>query len=255
MRPGTSRFRTALDVAYPRPARLSDPHRESSKALTRAILAKPDNELAWSDFKEILGPYHPAGTYEESVYFLPLALEYIVSHDDVDLELVTPIIWFISEYADRLAADGLLPGARGRVSECFQMWTSRFEVIHFDHAACREKQWSLTYLDYVKNVEVVCVGMGDLVRFGRHVDLAEGFFRSLADHGSDPVKAAWFLEMSRSLTDVYTPPDHAAIRELLTAENLIRSAAAVVKSSLVAGERSPTYWRDTFEAVGLGISS
>lgn len=83
------------------------------------------------------------------------------------------------------------------------------------------------------------------------MDLAEGFFRSLADHGSDPVKAAWFLEMSRSLTDAYHPPAHAAIRELLTDKDLIRSAASVVQSSLVAGERSPTYWRDTFEEVGV----
>ena len=251
MRPDTSHFRTPLNVAYPRPSRLSDPHHDFSKRLTRAILVKPDSELAWYDFKSILGPYFPAGTYEESVYFLPLALEYIISHDPGELELVTPIVWFISEYADRLAADGLLPGARGRVSECFERWTSRFDVIHFDHDACRANGWSLTYLDYVKNVEVVCQGMCDLVRFVRHADLAEDFFRSLADHGSDPVKAAWFLEMSRSRTDVYQPPEHPAIRELLGDENLIRSAASVVQSSLVASERSPTYWRDTFAAVGV----
>lgn len=250
MRPSASQFRTPLDVAYPRPSRLSDPHHDFSDDFTRAILAKPDSELAWNDFKNILGPFLPAGTYEESVYFLPLAFEHIATHDDYALDLVTSIVWFVSEYADRLAADGLLVGSRGRVGECFGIWTSRFEVTHFDHAACRAKGWGRAYFDYVKNVEVVCEGMCDLVRFVRHADLAEDFFRSLADHGSDPVKAAWFLEMSRSRTDVYHPPEHESIRRLLADESLIASATSVVRSSLAASEPSPTYWQDTFAAVG-----
>ena len=250
MRPNTSPFRTPFSVAYPRPSHLSDPHHDFSDDDTRAILAKPDTELAWNDFKNILGPYLPAGTYEESVYFLPLAIEYIVSHEDGALDLVTSIVWFISEYADRLAADNLLVGSRGQVAECFQLWTSHFDVIHFDHAGCRAKGWGLTYFDYVKNVEIVCEGTCDLVRFVRHTDLAEDFFRSLADHGSNPVRAAWFLEMSRSRTDVYHPPEHEPIRRLLADEDMIRSAASVVQLSMVANERSPTYWRDTLAAVG-----
>jgi hypothetical protein len=250
MRPTNPKFRTPLDVAYPRPTRLSDPYHDFSDDLTHAILAKLDSELAWDDFQNILGPFLPAGTYEESVYFLPLALEYIAAHDDNALDLITSIVWFISEYADRLAADGLLAGSRERVGECFRMWTSRFEVIHFDRAACRAKGWGLTYFDYVKYAEVVCVGTSDLVRFVRHADLAKDFFRSLADYGSDAVRAAWFLEMSRSQDDVYHPPEHKTIRQLLADESLIRSAAALVRSSLVAGEHSPTYWRDTFAAVG-----
>lgn len=245
-------FRTPLNVVYPRPSRLSNPDHEYSDDFTNAMLAKRDSEFEWKDFKHFLGPYHLAGTYEQSVYFLPLSLKYIVTHDEDALDLITSIVWFISEYADPLAADGLLVGARGRVSECFEIWTSRFDVIHFDQTACQAKGWRrLTYFDYVKNVEVICEGTCDLVRFDRHADLAVDFFRSLADHCSDPIKAAWFLEMSRSQTDVYYPPEHPAIRELLGDKNLIRSAASVVQSSLVAAERSPTYWRNTLAAVGV----
>ena len=143
MRPNASQLRTPLDVSYPRPSRLSDPHHDFSDDFTRAILARPDRELRWNDFKNILGPFLPAGTNEESVYFLPLALEYIASHDDVALDLVTSIVWFVSEFADRLAADGLLVGSRGRIGECFGIWTSRFDVMHFDHASCRAKGWGL----------------------------------------------------------------------------------------------------------------
>ena len=252
MRSDISQFQTPFHVAYPRPSRLSNPYQEYSSDITRAIVAKADVQLVWSDFQVILGPYFPAGTYEESAYFLPLAFNYIVGHDGDALDLVTSIIWFVSEFADRLQADGLLPGSRGRVSDCFQMWTSRFDVVHLDTAACRAKGWRSTYFDHVKNVEVVCEGTYDLVRFKRHADLAEDFFHSLASHGSDPVKAAWFLEMSRSCTDVYHPPEHAAIRKLLGDATLIRSAASVVQSSLVASELSPTYWKDTFAAVGAG---
>jgi hypothetical protein len=144
----------------------------------------------------------------------------------------------------------LLPAARAQISECFALWTSKFSIIHFDEADCRAKGWSLPYFDLVENAEVVCDGTCALVQFGRHADLAENFFRSLADHGFDPVKAAWFLEMVRSQTDIFHPPHHAPISALLADECSIRSAVAVVKASLVASEASPTYWRDTLSALG-----
>lgn len=251
MPPGPSRFRTRFVTRYPRPLQLSDPHHDHPWHVTHAILAKPDAELTWVDFQTILGPFLPAGTYEESVYFLPLSLEYIVSNEAEALDLVTSIVWFVSECADRLAGDGLLEAARAQLSECFELWTGKFEVIHFDEAACKAKGWSLKYFDLVKNAEVVCDGMCALVEFVRHADLAENFFRSLADHGSDPVKAAWFLEMARSQTDVFHPPHHAPVSALLADPRLIRSAAAVVKSSMVASEAFPTYWRDTLAAIGV----
>jgi hypothetical protein len=251
MQPSASHFQTPLDVAYPRPTVLSDPFHDFFADTTRAILAKPDAEFGWSEFKNILGPFLPAGTYDESVYFLPPAFEYIVSHDDEALDLVTSIVWFVSEYSDRLAADGLLHGARERIGECFRIWTRRFKVMHYHESACRAKQWGINYLDLVEQSEVVCEGMCDLVRFGRHADLADGFFRQLAEHGSDPMKAAWFLEMSRARNDVRHPPKRESISLLLSDENLIRSAVSIVKSSLTATERSPTYWRDTIWEVAF----
>lgn len=92
--------------------------------------------------------------------------------------------------------------------------------------------------------------MCDLVRFVRHADLAKDFFHSLAHHGSDPARAAWFLERSRAWSDVHHPPEHETNRRSLADAKPIRSAASILRATLVASERSPTCWRDTLAAVG-----
>lgn len=242
-------LRTVLAVPYPRPAQLSDPENEFTDDFRRAILAKSDADLTWEDLQAIHGPFLPAGTYEEGAYFLPLALNHIAAHEDSAPELLPGIAWFISVHADRLESDHALIPARECLEECLQLWTSRFEVVHLDHVACRALGRGVTYADYVKNSTTICICTSELAKFVRHLDLAEDFFRSLAGFGSDPTKAAWFLEMARSQIDVFTPPDTEAIRQLLENTALLQSAAAIVKAELVANENSPTYWSDTLALV------
>jgi hypothetical protein len=89
------------------------------------------------------------------------------------------------------------------------------------------------------------------VRFTAHADLAEEFVQSLAHHDGNPTRAAWFLEYARSVDAVYAPPDHPPIRKLLSDKSLLEDAAALVRKCLLAQERSPSYWKDTFAALAL----
>lgn len=246
MRPKNSYFRSPLKVPHARPKSLSDPFDDHGVEHTQALLAKPDNQLEWGDYQCVLGPFLPAGTYRESVYFLPLAFEYIVSHKDDALDLVTSIVWFISEYAYNLEQDGLLTASRDRMVQCLECWTEHFTVVH------RAKGWLLTYFDYVENVEVVREEVYDLVRFERHADLAESFYRSLTENRSDMVKAAWYLELVRAQSDGFHHPKHTAIRAMLADREAIERAAVLV-GPLVAEERSPTYWNDTFRALAITV--
>lgn len=245
-----SQFRSPLRVPHARPKSLSDPFHDHTPEGTRELLSKRDGELSWADFQCLLGPFLPAGTYQESVYFLPLAFEHIASHDDDALDLVTSIVWFVSEYACDLERDGLLDAARDRISECFEKWTAEFSVTHFDKPACEEKGWGLPYFDYVEPVEVVCVGTCDLIRFERHADLARAFFRELGENGTDGTKAAWFLELSRAYYDICHPPKDPSIARVLTdRDNLDR--AVVLARPIVGRESSPTYWTDTLNALAI----
>ncbi len=83
------------------------------------ILKTPDEKMTRCHYQDILGPFLPAGTYEEAAYFLSRAFDHIRSHDDDGLDLVTSLVWFISEYQKRLEADGVLAACRDLMESCF----------------------------------------------------------------------------------------------------------------------------------------
>ncbi len=240
-----------LRVPYPRPRTLSDPNHDFDDEHLSRILRNADNGLDWADYQALLGPHLPAGTYEESVYFLPLAFTYMLEHDDTALDLVAALVGFVSLNADRLEEDRLLEGARRNIDVCFAHWSSEFSVIHFDKRACEEKGWGLAYQDIVNHGDVICTGLCELVRFERHVDLAESFVYRLADHQVSSLRAAWFLALSAMRWEVVRPPKHPPIQALLTDRTLLEDAARMVVEERVEQEPSPTYWSDVLDGLGL----
>jgi hypothetical protein len=79
-------------VPHPRPRRLSDPFGDFCDESLARLLDTPDDQLRWNHFKQLLGPFLPAGNYEEIVYFLPFAFNCLLEDDESELELVTPIV-------------------------------------------------------------------------------------------------------------------------------------------------------------------
>jgi hypothetical protein len=241
-----------LKLPYRRPQSLSDPFYDNTPEQLASLLAKADEELDWGDFQCLLGPFLPAGTYEESSYFLPLAFDYLLAHDDDSLDLVTSLVWFTSEYAPRLRHDGVLDAVREILRQCLTHWTADFVILHFDQNACREKGWGRQYFDYVPLQETVATATSDLFRFEAHADLAFQFFTDLASTRSDATRSAWFLEFVRTYKckEVYSPPEHPRIRQLLEDQQLAITHAAIIRDSLPDYDPAHSYWRDTFAIVG-----
>lgn len=237
-------------VPYSRPKSLSDPHHDNFKYALKELLNTPDESLNFSQFRSLLGPYLPAGTYEETCYFLPFAFTYILTHDDNALELVTSLVWYCSEYTDKLRADRILEDSRQGIRECLDHWTKQFEVVHFDAEGCRAKGWGLEHFDYVRNTEAVGQALEDLMRFHSHSDLAVTFITELCQ-SSEPVKQAWFLELLRSKlrSDPYCPPNYQEIDRFFETKRRIRVLVAAVKNTVVPFEKSPTYWSDSLALV------
>jgi hypothetical protein len=229
---------------------LSDPHHDNFKYALKELLNTPDESLNFSQFRSLLGPYLPAGTYEETCYFLPFAFTYILTHDDDALELVTSLVWYCSEYTDKLRADRILEDSRQGIRECLDHWTKQFEVVHFDAEGCRAKGWGLEHFDYVRNTEAVGQALEDLMRFHSHSDLAITFITELRQ-SNEPVKQAWFLELLRSKLngDPYCPPNYEEIDRLFENKRRIRTLVAAVKNTVVPFEKSPTYWSDSLALV------
>jgi len=241
-----------LQRKHARPRALTDPFNDNAPANLTALLRKGDSELRWGDFKTLLGPHLPAGTYEEIAYFLPLAFDYIRSDDAVALDLCSSLVWFCSEYKDQLAADRAIDTARHQLLGLLRKWTSQFNVVHFDRSMCLEKGWvKKDYFDLVERSETLCQTLCNLVEYEAHADLTERFILELIDFGPDAVKASWLLELMRAREDVYRPPQNQRL-ELASADHaLLLAAYKLTQTVAEIRDCSPTYWRDALAKIGF----
>ena len=210
----------------------------------------PDEMMEWHHLQSLLGPFLPAGTYQESVYFLPIAFECLRREEEHALDLTTSVTWFVSEYADDLAKDGALNECRSEIMGCLLHWIRDFTVTHFDRDACAAKGWKLSYFDYIQRSEVVCETLCDLDRFARHADLADHLITQLA-LSNQPVSASWFLELARSQTDIYHPPPRDAFQHYFTDMSLLAQKTTIVEEHMASTTASPTFWHDVFTELGL----
>jgi hypothetical protein len=243
-----------LQRKHPRPGALSDPHQDNTPGGLKRLLRKTDGELRWGDFKTLLGPFLPAGTYEEVAYFLPLAFDLIRSDRSVALNLCSSLAWFCSEYNEQLETDRVGGAARDELLSLLCEWTSQFKLTHFDRSMCVAKGWvKLQYLDLVEGSETVCQMLSDLSEYATHADIGDRFILELVNFGTDPIKAGWLLELLRARQcDVYRPPAIPRL-ELASADHGLLSAAyEVIQTSGEIRGPSPTYWRDTMGKLGMG---
>jgi hypothetical protein len=248
-----SRDLYSLNRKYGRPRVLSDPFHDNTPASLRELLRKGDSELRWGDFKALLGPHLPAGTYEEVAYFLPLAFDYIRTDKALALDLCSSLVWFCSKYTEQLAADRVVDAARDQMLGLLRQWTSQFVVTHFDRSMCIERGWAkLQYFDLVEGSETVCQMLCDLSEYSTHANISERFILELIDFGTDPIKAAWLLALLRARNDVYHPPATQRLELASVDYSLLRASYDLVEANDKIRDCSPTYWRDIVTELGLG---
>jgi len=219
-----------LKLPYSRPQSLSDPFNDFPQDYLDSLIDTQDKNLDSYHYKCLLGPYCPAGSYKESAYFLPLAFDYIDTHEEDAFDLIFPLVGFTSMNAAHLAKDDALDAVRFKLRQCIDRWTSHFSVKHYDY----KKGWRISYSDYVCNSETVRMATRELIRFESHDDIALSFIADLAASKSNPVKSAWFLEYVRAhvSNDINRQPKRKEIRELFDDEQLAIFHATNVRESL-----------------------
>ena len=251
-----------FDSSRPKPRRLEGRNCCVSKETLAGILNKKDEELDWSDYRDLFNLCDGPTVYEDRVYFLPFAFEYLRTNSRDGFEYLSNVIWFVSEKEPQLSRDGLTVSCRKAVTTCFQQWTSRFTVVHYDTAACRAKQWVIDHSDIVENGQFAAELLGDLLRFQTHGDLAVELSSSLIAPGHTDTQAAWFLELGRSPWGFAGPSDLGSFRsqaigagqvipDLFTNRDLLQREYDRLRETLVRTEPSPTYWPDLREALEL----
>lgn len=95
-------LKTKIPTVRPRPNKLSDPYHDFVEEHLEELLNTADPEMHWRHYQNLLGPYAPAGTYDEVVYFLPRAFDYMMHGKDVLEEVPLAIVCFSSQNADEL---------------------------------------------------------------------------------------------------------------------------------------------------------
>jgi hypothetical protein len=234
---------------YKKPDRLSDPYRDYPD--TGALLSKNDDELGWLEYRLLFGPYLPAGTYEEVMYYLPKAFEHLKHHAEDALEFVSAIFGFCSINIEKLKEDGLELTIRQEILDCLLYWCRTFTVIHFDKVACAASGRNAEYMNFIDNCQIICEGITELVRFQSLKTVAVEFVEWIADFQDDINRASWFLELSCEQVATYTPFEDEEICRILADKELLDRAYEVVWERILYERVGQTYWRDTLNHLGL----
>jgi hypothetical protein len=242
---------TIFQTPHHRPTKLSNPHRHFSQSTVDRIIQSDDEHLTWSDFKIIFHWGTPAGSYDEIVYFLPLALRLMKNNPRDSLEFMPGVLCFIEHEIQRLESDSLDQSTRRAIEEIFQAWTSRFVVVHYDVAACRAKGWTLDHDDIVENSQSVLELVENLQTFPAFPEFADELITSLAIQQEYPIQSAWFLEYARLDSSIRLIEVTPAQRRLIEDRVLLQDHYDRIARTIVPRTASPTYWPDLRISLGL----
>jgi hypothetical protein len=271
---------------YSKPKTLTDRYDEcNAEAITR-LLRKPETELGWDDFNMLFRAGVAPASYEEGVYFLPEAFAFLRRNPSEDaINCVADVMWFISEYAERLRQDGLLDECREEVRALLAEQTHDFVILHWDRATSPEMCGKRDHRDHVRN-SLPWHTLEALLRFRALGAWAEQFLDTLLTARGQPLKSAWFLELVANASSwlffkgaagppsaervyveqqIQAVPGAAGIWEELQRRGAVQESpaqfmpepalleyhASVIHSSGELFTKHPTYWSDLFRKLGL----
>ena len=101
------RLKRAIDKLYTRPNLLSDPYEDFSKDELNELVSIPDNRIGCHELLCLFQSHCPAGCYEESVYFLPLAVNHIETRQDGASSVLDNLLGWMDENRHALGRDKL----------------------------------------------------------------------------------------------------------------------------------------------------
>ena len=271
---------------YGKPKTLTDRYGEcSTEAITRR-LRRPETELGWNDFNMLFRTGVAPASYEEGVYFLPEAFAFLRRNPSEDgINCVADVMWFISEYAERLRQDGLLDECRGEVRSLLAEQTREFVILHWDRATSPKMCGKRDHRDHVRN-SLPWDTLEALLRFRTLGVWAEKFLDTLLTARGEPVKSARFLELVGHASSwlffkaaaqppsaervfaeqqIQAMPSLAGVWEELQRRGAVQECpaqltpepallayhASVIRSSGELFTKHPTYWGDLFRKLGL----
>jgi Pyruvate/2-oxoacid:ferredoxin oxidoreductase delta subunit len=93
---------------FRRPQKLSDPFRDFSQEELQQIINTKDNQMGFHELNCLFNSFLPAGTYDEVVYFFPIALDYVFKKKEEWFTLFDNLLTWVMVHRECLEKDELL---------------------------------------------------------------------------------------------------------------------------------------------------
>jgi hypothetical protein len=276
-----SRFKTL----YGKPKTLTDSYDECDAEFVASLLAKREEQMGWQDFGVLYRVGVAPATYEEGLWFVPEAFEYLRQQPEENAcNCIAAVMWFISEHASRLQADRLLDDCRQQVQALLAERTRDFVVLHWDRDTHPELGLKKEYRDYVRNLSLVEQTIESLLHSRTLRGWPEKFLGVLLAARGEPIRSAWYLTLidEAAKWPFYEPPAEPSAErirverqmrelpglgdvwddmqrrftekyppQLLPERALLEYHAGMIRHSGGLFAEYPTYWRDLFRKLKL----
>lgn len=164
------------------------------------LLEKSDDKLEGVDYRELLNSNILAGTFEETVYYLPLAVDYLCSNADDRGEMIDEFVDYIFINGNKIKSyfntktDEIL----NHVLKCN---IKEYSVIHMNKSECKKLGWGIDSYCYVKRSDIVNELFKNVSKFKSGEKWIEKKIEELKN-GNETQKK-WLYELYKECNEVF----------------------------------------------------
>ena len=226
-------IRNIIARKYSRPKKLSDPGSDFAQEELETIIHKGDVNLRDTDLICIFQSLLPAGTYCESIYFMPLALTHICSADsDSASTLCNTLLWWISDQKDFLEKDKLYDRLLDFFESLFTEQMKMFTVLN-------------AYPENCNRVTTIFDSLNSY--YSCHGDL---LLRKYVDNLENYEQAAWLIFFLKEyLYGLHRMSTY--LRNIADDKLLLQKAYDIILANAINDEKLLKFWDKSISACGI----
>lgn len=188
------------NVELSKPDRLSAFGHLNSSEFLNYLLEKSDKELEGVDYRDLLNSNILAGTFEETVYYLPLAVDYLCSNNDDRGEMV-------DEFVDYLFIN------KDKIESCFNLELKEildhvlscnireYSVVQINKTECRKLGWGIDSYRYVRRRGMVIELFKNISKFKSGKDWIEKKIEELKN--GNLIEKKWLYELYEECNEIF----------------------------------------------------
>lgn len=152
------------DDKLSKPDRLSAFGHLNNPEFLEYLLEKSDEELEGVDYRDLLNTNILAGTFEETVYYLPLAVDYLCGNTEDIGEMIDEFIDYIFVNKSKIESDFNI-----KIEEILNYVLNcnieEYSIVHMGKVECRALGWGIDSYRYVRRSGIVIELFKDISKF------------------------------------------------------------------------------------------